>query len=47
MQKTLDKLAKREIETPRRHAELAFLSKADMKMTGWQFDHLMDQGRKG
>lgn len=46
MKAALGKLGKREIKSPRRHPELDFLSKADLNMTGWHLDGLMDQGRK-
>ena len=46
MRRALSKLERRGVTTPRRHTELAFLSKADLQMTGWRFDELMDQGRK-
>ncbi|KAK4686161.1 hypothetical protein P7C73_g3973, partial [Tremellales sp. Uapishka_1] len=46
MQDALDKLANRTVRLPRRHPELAFLAKADLQMTGWEFDGLMNSGRK-
>lgn len=46
MQKSLTKLKGRVIKSPRRHPELDFLNKADLDMTGWRFDALMDQGRR-
>ncbi|ORY34332.1 histidine phosphatase superfamily [Naematelia encephala] len=46
MQQALAKLENRGVDVPRRHPELAFLSRADLKMEGWKFDQLMDQGRK-
>ncbi|GFZ50736.1 hypothetical protein JCM24511_08494 [Saitozyma sp. JCM 24511] len=46
MAESLNKLINREIITPRRHPELAFLARTDLTMSGWQFDQLMDQGRK-
>jgi hypothetical protein len=46
MQKALNKLKGRETKSPQRHPELDFLNKADLDMRGWEFDRLMDQGRK-
>ncbi len=46
MRTSLQKIADRRGSLPRRHPELAFLDKADLAMTGWKFDELMDQGRK-
>ena len=46
MRSALEKIANREVVYPRKHAELAFLTKADFNMTGWKFDHLLNQGRK-
>lgn len=46
MRKTLIKLRDREIKSPRKHPEVEFLAQADLNMTGWKFDKLMDQGRK-
>jgi hypothetical protein len=44
--KSLGKLRDRSVHLPRRHPELAFLGAADYDLKGWQFDGLMDQGRK-
>jgi hypothetical protein len=46
MKRALRKIGSREVITPRRHPELAFLAKADFGMTGWELNELMDQGRK-
>jgi hypothetical protein len=46
LQGSLDKIANRQIRFPRHHPELAFLAKADFKMTDWHFDQLTNQGRK-
>jgi len=46
MKEALGKIARREIGYPRKHAELAFLAKVDFGLTGWKFDHLLNQGRK-
>ncbi|WVQ76289.1 hypothetical protein IAR50_005954 [Cryptococcus sp. DSM 104548] len=46
MLRGLEKIKNREVRTPRHHAELSFLSKADLGLESWHFDGLMDQGRK-
>jgi hypothetical protein len=46
MQRALDKIANRKTIIPRKYGELSFLSKADLAMTGWKFDELLNQGRK-
>lgn len=46
MKRALKKIKDRRITVPRRHAELAFLAKADLDMTGWKLDGLLNQGRK-
>jgi hypothetical protein len=46
MKRALKKIKDRAIIAPRRHAELAFLAKADLDMTDWALDGLLDQGRK-
>lgn len=44
--KSLAKLRDRGIHLPRRHPELAFLGTANYDLRGWEFDGLMNQGRK-
>jgi hypothetical protein len=46
MKRALNKIKNRSVAVPRRHAELAFLEKADLDLTGWKFDGLLNQGRK-
>ena len=46
MHGALSKIAQRNITDPKDHSELAFLRHADLNMTDWHFDQLMDQGRR-
>lgn len=46
MRRVLAKLKRRKIGVPRRHAELAFVSGANLDLEGWVPDALTDQGRK-
>ncbi|WWD05867.1 hypothetical protein V865_003951 [Kwoniella europaea PYCC6329] len=42
----MKKLENRDVQMPRRHPELSFLTKTDLKLKDWDFDGLTDQGRK-
>ncbi|OCF36112.1 hypothetical protein I316_01984 [Kwoniella heveanensis BCC8398] len=44
--RSLSKLKHREVRLPRGPHELAFLAKTDLDLRDWEFDGLMDQGRK-
>lgn len=46
MRRVLDKLKRRKVTVPRRHAELAFVSGADLDLEDWIPEALTDQGRK-
>ncbi|WVQ93834.1 hypothetical protein IAU59_000912 [Kwoniella sp. CBS 9459] len=43
---SLSKLKNRDVRIPRNHPELAFLAKTELSLKDWEFDGLMDQGRK-